>query len=275
MTQQPVIPPEGDPPSKVVFVGGAPRSGTSVTHALLCTAPAANRYHPEISYVRPVLESYGVGIEKWQGHTSGFFREPEHFKLHIRKLVTMQLTYIARVLAYPRVLCVKDPLLTPYFPMMREVLGWPSQYVTVLRHPHNVMRSLQEVVEREGNEFDDELIHFAAHDYLNSYAHIDDPILEGVLMCLRYEDLNEPETIQALREFTGMPGINPDNIWKEDGHETTAEEQADPWYSPKYHGKIDLSSRLSPLSPHIREVVNEVCAPLMEEFGYLPDGSCE
>lgn len=275
MSQQPAIPPEGDPPNKVIFVGGAPRSGTSLTHALLCTAQAVNRYHPEISYVRPVLESYAVGMEKWQAHTSGFFREPEHFKLHIRKLITIQLTYIARVLTYPRVLCVKDPLLTPYFPMMREVLGWPSQYVTVLRHPHNVIRSLQEVVEREGNEFDDELINFAVNDYLNSYVHIDDPALEGVLMCLRYEDLNEPETIEALRDFTNLPGIDPANIWKDDNHQPTAEEQADPWYSPKYHSAIDTTSRLSPLAPHIREVVNEVCGPMMEEYGYLPDGSYE
>lgn len=275
MSQQPAIPPEGEPPTKVIFVGGAPRSGTSVTHALMCTAQAVNRYHPEISYVRPVLEAYEVGMDKWQAHTRMFFREPEHFKLHIRKLIMIQMTYIARVLGYPRVLCVKDPLMTPYFPMMREVLGWPSQYVTVMRHPHNVVRSLQEVVEREGKDFNDKLIHFAANDYLNSYAHIEHPSLEGALICLRYEDSNEPETIDALRDFTGLPGIDPASVWKENNHQTTAAEQADPWYSPKYHGAIDTSSRLSPLAPHIRDVVNDICGPIMEEYGYLPDGSHE
>lgn len=273
MTQQPVIPPEENPPDKVIFVGGAPRSGTSVTQALLCTAQAVNRYHPEISYVRPILESYGVGMSHWQAHTRGFFRKPEHFKLHMRNLVTTQLTYIARVLNYPRVLCVKDPLLTPYFPMMREVLGWPSQYVTVLRHPHSVVRSLQEVVKRGGNEFDEELILFAANDYLNSYAHIDDPEMQDVLMCLRYEDLSEAETIKTLREFTGLPGISPSNVWKGEHHQSTAEEQEDPWYSPKYYSAIDTSSRLSPLAPHIRNMVNDVCGEVMEKYGYLPDGS--
>ncbi|TMM49359.1 sulfotransferase family protein [Sulfitobacter sabulilitoris] len=276
MTQKPAISPEDNAPQKVIFVGGAPRSGTSVTHALLCTAEACNRYHPEISFVRPVLESYSVGLEKWQAHTYCFFKEPHHFKLHVRKLLHQQMAHIAKVLSNPRVLCVKDPLLTPYFPAMREVLGWPSQYVTVLRHPHNVIRSLQEVVERRGGEFGRGLIDFAVHDYMNSYAHLEDPALEGSLLCLRYEDLNEPETIEALRDFTGLPGINPNSIWKNNkGREytPTPQEQADPWFSPKYHRPIDTQSRLSPLAPHIRDVVNDVCGPIMADYGYGPDGS--
>ena len=273
MTQTPRIQAQGEVPERVIFVGGAPRSGTSVTHALLCTAQACNRYHPEISFVRPVLESYVEGMARWSTHTKGFFREPEDFKLHVRGLLQQQLSYISRVLSRPMVLCVKDPLLTPLFYAMYEVLSWPSQYVTVLRHPHHVVRSLQEVVEREGNKFDDDLIQFAAHDYLKSYAHLTDPRLDGVLLCLRYEDLNAPETIQALRDFTRLPGIDPSATWQGDSHQVTPEDQADPWFSPKYRRPIDTKNRLSPLAPHIRDVVNEVCAPIMEDYGYNEDGS--
>jgi len=266
--------PMGNPPGKVIFVGGAPRSGTSVTQALICTATAVNSYHPEISFVRPILESYVVGMDKWSVHTRRFFRAPEHFKLHARKMMNMQLMHISAVLKFPRVLCVKDPLLSPLFPTMREVLGWPSQYVTVLRHPHHVLRSLQEVVERGGDNFDEELIHFAVQDYLNSYEHLEDPSLEDALMCLRYEDLHAPETIEALREFTGFPGIHPDNIWKDSTHRVTAQDQLNPWYSPKFYEGLDTDFRLSPLAPHICDIVNEVCGSFMEDYGYLPDGTC-
>lgn len=275
MAQPAASVPTGSPPSKVIFVGGAPRSGTSVTQALICTATAVNSYHPEISFVRPILESYVVGIEKFSVHTRRFFREPEHFKLHARKTINMQLMHISAVLQFPSVLCVKDPMLTPLFPAMREVLGWPSQYVTVLRHPHHVIRSLQEVVERGGDEFDEELIQFAAQDYLNTYEHIEDPSLEDALMCLRYEDLEAEETIEALRDFTGLPGIDPDNIWKDIPYRVTAQDQTDPWYSPKFYEGLDTNLRLSPLAPHICEIVNDVCGGIMEDYGYLPDGRCE
>lgn len=46
----------------IVFVGGAPRSGTTVTHALLCTSRRTNTYCPEISYVTPILTAYGQGM---------------------------------------------------------------------------------------------------------------------------------------------------------------------------------------------------------------------
>ena len=272
MTQVPLIHNPAETPQKVIFVGGAPRSGTSVTHALLCTAGAVNRYHPEISFVRPVLESYVTGMEKWQGHTCAFFKEPEHLKLHVRKLLQQQMTHIAKVLGNPAVLCVKDPLLTPLFPAMQAVLGWPAQFVTVLRHPHNVVRSLQEVVEREGQEFTPHLIDYAARDYLKSYAHLDDPDLEGVLLTLRYEDLDRPETVTSLRSFTGLHDIDPAAIWGNDAHTPAPGDLSDPWYSPKYHSPINTKSRLSPLHPHICQTVNDICEPLMTRFGYSPYG---
>jgi len=49
----------------MIFVGGAPRSGTTVTHALLCTSDRTNAFHPEISFVRPLFNAYSVGMQNW------------------------------------------------------------------------------------------------------------------------------------------------------------------------------------------------------------------
>jgi len=64
----------------MIFVGGAPRSGTTVTHALLCTSDRTSPYHPEISFVRPLFNVHAVGMQNWAAHTSAFFKEPAHFK---------------------------------------------------------------------------------------------------------------------------------------------------------------------------------------------------
>lgn len=257
---------------RVIFVGGAPRSGTSVTHALICTAQACNKYHPEISFVRPVLESYVIGMENWEAHTNAFFSIPEHLLLHVRGLLQTQMSHIAKVLGNPPVLCVKDPLLTPNFPALRAVLGWPVQFVTVLRHPYAVVRSFQEVIERLGQTFTTAHAQLAAEEYVRSYAHLDDPALEDVVFWLRYEDLTNPGTLEALRAFTGLPGIDPDAVWRRESHIPSPEQQADAWYSPKYHKPINTQNRLPPLDQENQAIVSAICHQTMKKFGYTQQG---
>ena len=60
-------------PSKIVFVGGAPRSGTSVTHALICTSRSVSPYHREISFFRGIPLAYRNGRAAWREHTRHFF----------------------------------------------------------------------------------------------------------------------------------------------------------------------------------------------------------
>jgi hypothetical protein len=262
-------------PMKVIFVGGAPRSGTSVTHALLCTAPACNAYHPEISFVRPIFESYAVGMEHWEGHTSSFFQIPEHLRLHVQKLAQQSMGLVWRALKQPKVLCVKDPLLTRNFVAVKAVIGWPCQFVTVLRHPHDVIRSQQEVYARARVTMDAAEVYRLAHEYMQSYAHVDDPDLEGSVFHFRYEDLGNDWLTDQLRAFTGLGGIDPERIWDNGSYQPSERERADPFYSPKYHQKLDTTRRLDPLAPAFQEIVNGVCAPLMERCGYRPDGTVD
>src|SRR5262249_47468058 len=72
-------------PQKLVFVGGAPRSGTTVTHALICTSARVSEYHPEISFFRGLTQAYRNGRGAWKQHTSAFFSDPEAFRAHMRR----------------------------------------------------------------------------------------------------------------------------------------------------------------------------------------------
>lgn len=254
-----------------IFVGGAPRSGTSVAHALLCTAGACNPYHPEVSFLRPVFESCAVGLANWETHTASFFAEQDHLFWHVRVLVRHMLGHIHRVLGQPAVLCLKDPLLTPNFPLVGQLvapLAGRVQFVTMLRHPHEVIRSHQEIAEKTGAAFSDHDLDQAVRLYLDCYQHLDHPALQDRVLLLRYEDLGSAAQVAQLRAFTGLEDIDPAAIWGETRHEPTAAEQADPWFSPKYHRPIDTSSRLSPLDPARRARVDRACGPFMERFGY-------
>ncbi len=259
----------------IIFVGGAPRSGTTVTHALLCTSSRTNNYHPEISYVTPILSSYGIGMASWEGHTRAFFAEREHFRLHIQEIAAGVFGHLNRVFGMPEMLCVKDPMLTPHFPSVNRILVGRARFITVVRHPYDVVRSRQEVAAKKGTVFDVLAVEAVAEEYLKFYLHLDNPGLAPVLMTFRYEDLLEEETLRRLREFTGFHDLSPDNVWNVGRQRETGEVPAvadaatqDPWYSPKYGGAIQIERRLNPLEPRYRRIADRICGNFMERFSY-------
>ena len=107
-------------PRKIVFVGGAPRSGTSVTHALICTSASVCEYHREISFFRGIPLAYRNGRAAWREHTSTFFETPEAFRDLMRRTADLSLDHVWTVLGRPPILAVKDPHLTPLFPQLRD-----------------------------------------------------------------------------------------------------------------------------------------------------------
>jgi len=255
----------------IFFVGGAPRSGTTVTHALLCTSARMSAYHPEISYVTPIIKAYTVGLNNWTGHTRNFFAEREHFRQHIHGLANQAFSYLHLVLKHPEMLCVKDPLMTPFFPSVRDLFAERARFVTVVRHPYDVIRSRQEVASKAQRAFTVANAHEVARQYNQAYQHIDNPAFGDKLIYFRYEDLLSDAVQDRIKEFTGCEDISTENVWGERKQQAATPSEAaskDPWYSPKYHGSIDLTSRLSPLADQYREVVDKICGKLMQRFDY-------
>lgn len=253
---------------KIVFVGGAPRSGTTVTHALLCTSSHTNAYHPEISFMRPLFNSYAVGMASWNAHTNAFFRERAHFRLHLRKGIDISLNHLDIVLGHPETLCVKDPLLTPSFHWVNEMMDGQAKFVTVVRNPFDVVRSRQEVIERSGRTFTPAIAAETCREYHRSYVHLDNEALQDRLFHFRYEDLNDPSVIQGLGAFTGYTDISTERVWNSGAGPKEEKAQTDPWFSPKYHSPINTERRLSPLADEYAEVVNRICGKLIERFEY-------
>lgn len=260
-------PKSANPQRPVIFVGGAPRSGTTVTHALLCTSDKANSYCPEISFVRPIVNGYAVGMQNWAIHTTAFFKNRDEFRVHMRGQVLRSLNVVAAALGNPDVLVVKDPLMTPLFYWLNRMIIPQMKFVIVVRNPNDVVRSRQEVVEKMGSPFTVADTRAAATEYMQSYAVLDVKEMSPSVFALRYDDLTDDTVIDKLREFTGLPDISADKVWTEE-RTVNQNEAANPWFSPKYHRPINTENRLDPLAPEFRKVVAEVCGPLMARFGW-------
>jgi hypothetical protein len=252
-------------PQQLVFVGGAPRSGTTVTHALLCTSAKVSDYHPEISYFRALMIGYRNGRGAWKQHTSAFFDDPEAFRLMMRETADVSMRHLWRALGRAEILCMKDPLLTPFFPDLHLLYPQEAKFVVVVRHPYEVVRSRQEVHEKSGEArpFGPADAAAVAREYLSIYRAILTQDFGGRLFIFRYEDL-QTEPVQAgLARFVGVDDLDASRMWGD-----APDVSADPWGSPKYNKPIDLSPRLDALSPELAKAVAAVAAPIMQRFDY-------
>jgi hypothetical protein len=177
-------------------------------------------------------------------------------------------------LGNPEILALKDPLLTPLFLEVNELLGARVSFVTVVRNPYDVVRSRQEVYKKmnPGNKsFGPGAARHVALEYMSSYKHLHDARLESRLFVLQYENIADPVILENLARFVGVDDIDPDRMWG--GTEATdkpaeTSRSNDPWYSPKYRRPLNLERRLPDLAPELKAVVDQVCAPLQDEFGY-------
>jgi hypothetical protein len=252
-------------PDRIVFIGGAPRSGTTVTHALICTSKSACEYHPEISFFRGIVSAFVYGRAAWAAHTSSFFDDPESFRLHMRRTADLSLDHVWDRLARAPVLALKDPHLTPLFPALAALYPDRGRFVTVCRHPFEVIRSREEVHDKSHPEKP-----FQAHDaaavareYVQYYTAVLNHDFGGRHFAFRYEDLNEARVQEALARFVGVTDLHARPMWGQ-----PPDISDDPWGSPKYHQAIDLAPRLSPLAPEFQQIARTVCGPIMQRFGY-------
>ncbi|MDO8324458.1 MAG: sulfotransferase [Phenylobacterium sp.] len=252
-------------PEKIVFVGGAPRSGTTVAHALICTSARFTRYHPEISFYRGIALAYRNGAVAWDQHTSAFFSDREAFRAHMREHSDLALRRIWDALDRRPILACKDPLLTRFFPDLAQLHPENAVFVVTVRNPIDIVRSRQEVHERAGSgrPFSAADAVGVAREMMEAYQAVLSTDFGGRLFALRYEDLADARIHAELGAFLGVSDLDPANMWG-----TAPDQGDDPWGSPKYYGKIDLSPRLSPLDALLAGHVRQTCAPLMRRFNY-------
>ena len=200
-------------------------------------------------------------------HTREHFTGHEEYRKLMSASATAAVDHLHRHHKAGEWLVVKDPLLTPLFPLAADLLPRNALFVTVIRNPLDVLRSRQEVSLRGGQEMQLPQVRRISKQFLRDYDHLDDERMAGKLFGFRYEDLQDGQTLEDLSAFTSLKGIDPDALWsgrKDDGS------LLDPtnWQSPKYGKPLDTSPRLDPLQADFARVVRRICGPFMETHGY-------
>jgi len=205
-------PASGSAGQRVLMVGGAMRSGTTVIHRALCTAANSNPYISESWFLHDIMNLYKWNLSRYEVRSADQFGSVNNFNELIRFNVQQYLTIVSARYQDPEVLILKHPELTRHFPELAAM--FPAMlFLAIVRDPRDVIASIREAADkhvRDGivspvsrlGSIEDLCGHYLSYyDRLLRLA----ARLGKRLRFVRYEDvMREPhKTIAAIGAFAG------------------------------------------------------------------------
>ncbi|MGA7780213.1 MAG: sulfotransferase [Paraburkholderia sp.] len=131
-----------------LFVVGAPRSGTTILHALVCASEKTNGYVNECCYSTELIKPFLTALGTFDTHTKALFDTREAFALHYWDILKSELALLWRKFGRPDVLALKDPMMTPLVPHLAKLVHG-SKFVVPVRDPRAVISSRIEAAHKE------------------------------------------------------------------------------------------------------------------------------
>jgi hypothetical protein len=197
---------------RVLLIGGAMRSGTTVIHRALCTARNSNPYVSESWFLRDLLAMYNFRLSRFEAMGADQFRSREDYVGIVADDVERYLRLVSARHSDPEVLILKQPELIRYFVEL-GALSPRLSFLAIVRDPRDVVASMKAV--RSRNERDrspgplagmrtiESLCHFYAFHYAGMPAWAGS--LGERLQIVRYEDaMRRPsEVIARIGAFCG------------------------------------------------------------------------
>lgn len=256
----------------LVFVGGAPRTGTTILHALICTSPNTNDYVAECSYLTNMLMPYFLGLEGWDIHTKHFFGSHEELFRYHAAIISDVVDKIHDGLGRPARLTLKDPIMTRFFHHVAQMLP-QARFAVIFRDPRDAILSRLNVTRRlqNGAEPSKADIESACYEFNISYNGIiaHPHILNERMVVVNYNDITKDGWLPALEGF-GLFGIDPNKLWS--GSRTQIKDyQSDPWSTELYGtapSSISIDKHKSDLDQKIADYIIEQCGWVGKAFGY-------
>lgn len=188
---------------RVLMIGGAMRSGTTVIHRALCTASNSNPYVSESWFLRDLLAMYSFRLARFDIMGADQFPDRADYVRLVADDVERYLRLVSARHSDPEVLILKHPELIRYFAELAQ-LSPRMSFLAIVRDPRDVVASMKAVRERHERDRSpgplagirslEGLCGFYASHYAGMLASAGS--LEGRLLIVRYEDaMRRPEEV--------------------------------------------------------------------------------
>ncbi len=198
---------------KILFVGGAMRSGTTLLQRVLCSTPATNPLIAECRYLFSVLRLHEETLRHFDLRGRDYFGDPDGLAAFTQDICRDFIARTRRLYPNAEHLVLKSPELTQFFPLLAR--WFPAcRFVVVLRDPRDAIASMTEISGKARAKGQRSQIAELGRDmarycgaFMSNYAPLtqDKEKWADRLLLVRYEDLvRDPGVIATLSRFTGL-----------------------------------------------------------------------
>lgn len=195
-----------------VFVLGMPRSGTTVTNALLCTPHDCNDLLPEHHYLGGLAQTISAAFTSFAKNTKHFFPDRDSFVADHMAFMRKQLSATWHACDCPSMLVIKHVKFSHIASLLLEHIP-NAKIVAVGRDPRDIFASMLKANEPDWRE--DEV---SIKNFLNNYHVFYGSILRAYhrygperVFLLQLENLSEA-ALKHLGKFMGT-SLNPERLW--------------------------------------------------------------
>jgi hypothetical protein len=249
---------------KPVFVSGSPRSGTTVCHALLCTADNVNDYMPESSYFTGILNTFISGLNN-SLHNVEFFGSEQEFIDHGLEQISSFLSYAWARFDKPEFLAFKDPLMFMHMNWLHKFFH-NAKYVLTLRDPLEVISSRVVVERKMGRQVDNNFIANVSYELMiyNKFVKDLHAACGDRLTVIHYDQLLRDDAAKCFERIDPSIHIDQNKIWVTKYMKDVRKDSA--WITDKIGKRVDEvhKTRLCLQDDQI-EIVNNVCSNMYIE----------
>jgi len=132
----------------VICVGGAMRTGTSLLQNVLSSSPDANDMSVECQYLTDQLNLHVKWARQNERALTDFFDGKDGLKDFTRQLVVnfLKQTHIQQ--GNPKNLVLKHPEMTPFFPLLADLLP-DARFIISVRDPKDIVASMLVVAAKQ------------------------------------------------------------------------------------------------------------------------------
>lgn len=262
-----------DLPFEPYFVVGAPRTGTTILHALICTDDSVNDYIAECSYFTALLPPFAVGWNTFESHTYAYFPGGRNdFGRYHAQLLRAVLHDIWHQVGRPKKLALKDPVLSRQMGNLAQLLP-ETKYVLSIRDARDAIASRVTVM-RKGKPdaaVSEQDVLRVCQEFNASYLPLlkAPDIFNGRALVVAYEGLSRSGNLAPVETFMGIT-CHADRVWKSELTDINRPASKTEWHTEQYGRPLNADSignYASILTPQQLQIVLDQCGPLMQQLG--------